>query len=249
MRATLPFVNSAHAGPASGPALGPKPESVTRRRIRRTAALTGLCEAQLRTLLGVKLARIVGLLVAVGFGCAMLVLFTSAGRDVLDVLCLQALAWLSWLAAGIAALSAAQDLAARDRRDGIAALALQRGHDQSTLAYSRLLATVRVIARVTLGPALALALLAMALSGSVAVAASRALLAAGVFGYVLLLGAVLGGLARWAVMLSPNHGRSVLVALVIGPHLARTVWPQVPSIPAWFEALLAKLLQMGMVLG
>jgi hypothetical protein len=162
----------------------------------------------------------------------------------LDGVALRGLGVLSWLAAGVAALSAAQNLQALDQREGVSALALQRGFDARSLGWARGAASVRRIALVTGAPALFLALLALALSPATAIR-SRVLLCGGVFAYVALLAVVLGLLARWAAALSPSRSRALLLAVVLGPALARLVWPLVPSVPALFGWLLHRLGSLG----
>jgi hypothetical protein len=217
--------------------------------LRRYLALTDLCASRLRALGGVRVARAFGWMIAAGFAVAMLAAASEADPSVLNTLAVQALSWLSWLTAGLATLSLARDIARRDEQDGIAILAQQRGVEPAALAVARLLATIRVLFRATAPQALTLALLALALSKSVPTAVGRGLLCVGVGAYVALLAVVLAATARWASALSPARGRSVAVALLLGPHLARSVWPSVPSVVAWFESLLRELERIGGSLG
>jgi hypothetical protein len=179
----------------------------------------------------------------------MIVLARTSGTDALHTPVVRALLWLSWLTTGVAAWSTARDLSARDDQDGITSLVLQRGHDAAALSRARSLATVSAVFSVTAPPASVLAVLAVALSDSVALATSRALFALGTLAYVGVLALVLGVSARWAVSLHPRRGRSVFLALILGPHLARSVWPDVPSVPALFAWLLDQLWRLGAVLG
>ena len=98
-------------------------------------------------------------------------------------------------------------------------------------------------------PTLALIVLVLALSGSVSVAAMRLMVAVGVIGFVGASGMLLGSLARWASAISPRAGRTMLVALVVVPHLARHVWPSVPSVPAWLGLAYTELLRFGSGVG
>jgi hypothetical protein len=203
-------------------------------------ALTALCSAQVRGLLGVRAAAVVGWLIATGFGVTMLV----AGRRAAGASLAPAVAWLSWLAGGLAALSAARNPGG-SARDGVSALLVQRGHDPRTLPVARLVANMTAIARVVGRPALGLGLLGLVLSGSAAMIASRAALVLGAVCYAAVLGAVLGGLAAGCAALSPRRASTWLLGLVIGPELARVVWPRVPSVPDLLRAVWHALLASG----
>jgi len=208
----------------------------------------GLYCAWLGKLPGVRMARISGFLLMAGFGCAMLILSTRSDPSAQTMLSIEALAWLSWLVAGLAALSTAQDLSARDDRDGITTLLRQRGYDSRARRRARCLASMYVITRTALVPALGICALALALAKSLGAAAAHALQCAGSLGYLVVLGVVLGAFARWCAAISPRHGRALLLGLVVGPHLARSVWPTVPSVPALFSALLSHLQRLGELL-
>lgn len=211
---------------------------------RRQRTLARVYDARLRQLGGMQLALILGWAISAGFALMMLVLTAHDAAAHLDMVALRGLGVLSWAAAGVAALSAAQNLHQLDQSQGVSALALQRGFDALSLRRARVVASVRRIATVTGGPALCLALLALALSPASAVR-NRVLLCAGVCGYVALLAVVLGLLARWSAALSPTRGRALLCAVVLGPALARLVWPLVPSVPALFGWLLNRLASLG----
>ncbi len=214
---------------------------------RRLSSLAGFYDVRARTLPGARLARWLGGLVALGFAGAMLVLAFSEGRDVLDVLAIRATEWLAWLAAGVAALATARDLAAADDRDGFTALTLERGYTRRDLSVARTAATARAIARAAGLPALVLAAMALLLSGTPALAARRAVLCVALLGYVGLLAIMLALLARWAASLSPRRPRSVFLVLVLGPYLAHAAWPLVPSVPSFFGGLVSHLLAIGVV--
>jgi hypothetical protein len=215
------------------------------RGARRLIALTSFYDARVRALPGVRLARWLGALVALGFAGLMLVLAAAGGRDVLDVIAIRGLEWLAWLAAGVAALGTARDLADADAREGIAALALQRGYGKGELSFARAVATARAIARASGWPALALTVLALLLSSTLELAARRALLGLAVSGYVVLLAIVLAALARWSENLSPRRPRLVLLALVLGPYVVQALWPLVPSVPSVFAGLVPHLVAIG----
>ena len=237
-------MNELPPAPASAPSAGSTGRVANPRR-RRPAALVGLYSLRLGELPGVRIARILGILIMVGFCCTMLVLSTRSDRSAQTLLAIEALAWLSWLAAGLAALSVAQDLRARDDRDGITILLRQHGHDSRARQRALSLASIHVIVRTALIPALGVCAVALVLATSFGAAAVRALQSLGALCYLVLLGVVLGAFARWCAAISPRHGRSLLLGLVIGPHLARSVWPTVPSVPALFGALLGHLQRLS----
>jgi hypothetical protein len=209
--------------------------------------LVSLASARLRELFGFRAARVLGVGIAGGHALAMLGLVAGGGADVADVLVVRALGWLSWLAAGSAALAAARDLAELDDRDGISALAAQRGFARTLLEPARSVAACVCIASVVAIPGVALALFSLALSPSANAIVPRAMLAFGVLGYAALLGVTLATLARWSVALSPRASRSVLAALVLVPELLANAWPDVPSVPAVFAELRHHLLGLGAV--
>jgi len=240
----LTSVTTASADVVRAPPAAP-PRKSGRLERRRRESLVALCAMRQRTLAGMRVARFVGLAVALSGVVGLLVLSASPGRDVLHVVAARGIAWLSWTAGALAALSAARDLASLDDRDGIAALALERGYSRRALARARTAASVRVITRLLAVPALVLAVSALALTSSLALVAPRVLFVVGVCGYVAALGTVLGLLSRWSAAMSPTRGRALLVAIVLLPGLAREVWPSVPSIPAAFAWFLEQLTSIG----
>jgi hypothetical protein len=58
--------------------------------------------------------------------------------------------------------------------------------------------------------------------------------------YALLLGTTVSALARCSAWFFPVHGRSVLVAAVLIPHLLRLSFSDFPSLPALFAWLLER---------
>jgi hypothetical protein len=143
------------------------------------------------------------------------------------------LGWLSWLTAGLAlAAGAAKNPA---ELQALASLAEQRGYVAAAVNDARGLAAMRRIVRLTLVPALVLSLLALALAGSLGVAAVRLLFVIGAVGYVHVLALLVGGLAHLAATLAPRHGRSLLLLFLFLPHVARVIWSSLPSVP-WAPA-------------
>ena len=99
--------------PAPGQAAADRP-SPAEPPARRFMGLIGLCRARLQALTGVRIARVTGWAIAAGFALAMVVTDTAAQPARPGSLALYGLGWLAWVTAGLAALSASQDLAARD---------------------------------------------------------------------------------------------------------------------------------------
>jgi len=238
-RVTAPPADVVRPSAAAAP-----PESGSLRR-RRRQSLVALCAMRQRALTGMRVARFAGAAVALTGLIALLVLSSSRGRDVLDVAAVRGLAWLSWTVGSLATFSAARDLASLDDRDGIVALALERGYSRRALAQARIAASVRVITGLLAVPALVLAVSALALTGSLALVVPRTLFAVGVCGYVAALGTVLGLLSRWSAAMSPTRGRALVAGIVLLPELARAAWPSVPSVPAAFAWLLERLVEIG----
>lgn len=203
-------------------------------RFRRLVALE---DARLRRLFGMQLARILAVLVTLVALMAMFGAASDGGRSRAASIVHPALTWLTWLVGGCAALSAARDFKSVDEREGIAALTRLRGFDEAALEPARAIAVVSRIARLIAVPALLLALIGLLLSKSLAEVGWRALLCVAVVSYALLVGAVLGAVARWAALMSPRHGRSLLISAIVVPALLSSVWPAVPSLPALLDAL------------
>lgn len=213
--------------------------------VRRAWAVARAADRALAARLGAQLAKVSAWLIGLGYAVAMLLLARGTGGALLDVLVIDALGWLSWLTAGLVALSVAAAAKDPESGRGLESLALARGFSLAVIRDARGLAALRRVVRLTLGPALALALLALVLSGSPGLLAARLLLCLGVGGYVLVLALVLGGLAHIAATLAPRHGRSLLLLLVFAPHLARGLWPHVPSVPWLLGWLLDRLRALG----
>jgi hypothetical protein len=167
------------------------------------------------------------------------------GSDAAPGIVARALFWLSWLVAGTAALSATSELAVLGANDGFATLLAQRGFAASALAPARLVATALRIGRTTALPGVALAVLAGALARSVPGLFAAFVLSAQVLGYSVLLGGTLAVLARWSALLQPQRARLLLLSLVLVPELVRGTWSGVPSVPAFFGALLEQLPARG----
>jgi hypothetical protein len=217
-------------------------------RWHRLLALLRFLDARQKSLFGMRFARWSGAVIFLGYAASMLVLATSEAGAVADVLVVRALGWLSLLAGGAAALSAARDLAGLDAHQGILALLAQRGWSAASVEPARTAAAAYRISLVVAAPAMLLALLAVALSPGVAQIAPRLLSCVAVAAYSALLGVTLALLARWACALSPRHGRSIFLGFVLVPELVGGVLGEVPSIPGFFARLLDATLKIGAIL-
>ncbi|HVR18769.1 MAG TPA: hypothetical protein VMS65_03710 [Polyangiaceae bacterium] len=192
---------------------------------RRFVDLVALAERRLADAFGGRIARLYGFGIALSYAFALFLLNTRA-----EAILAQALTALAWIPAGLVALGAARDRAELDEL-GMVALVRQRGFDAQSLELARFFAAVTRIARVTGYPALLLVLARAALARDGAAALASAHAALGALVYVLCLSFLLGALARASAVLSGGRGRLLLVALVLVPHLATTLFPGMPSVP------------------
>jgi hypothetical protein len=160
--------------------------------------------------------------------CALLLWLASRGQEDLSFVVTRALTLISW-AAGLIALGAA---AFGDGQQAIWALARTRGFRNLDIEAARCAAAVEAAARPSLIAGLLVAVTALCLSATFAAAFAASMRAIGVIGYALLLGVVLGLPSRWASWISPEHPRTVFLALVFGPEAARLVGSDVPSLVA-----------------
>jgi hypothetical protein len=207
---------------------------------RRFVDLVALAERRLADAFGGRIAHFYAWGIA---GSYAFMLFVAKGRA--DSLLAQALLALSWIPAGLVALAAAKNQARFDDENGFVALVRQRGFDARELEAARVGAAIARIARVTGYPALALVLVraALARDANAAVASAHAALGAAV--YVLCLSFLLGTLACASAVLSGGRGRTTFVALVLVPHLARALFPGIPSVPAMLDAILELFFGQG----
>lgn len=193
------------------------------------AALVRLCAGTQRRLWGLRLARLYGF--AVGLGYAVLVFLGPASLTTCSSLWARALAAGSWVA-GVGALSLATELTTRDATQGLTGLVRLRGFGEAQLERARAVAGARRLAVATLVPGLLVALATLlrfrTLHGS-AVALGLGLAA---LPYALLIGSSLAFLARACSHWLPGRGRLLLLALVLGPWLfSLGIGAPMPSFP------------------
>lgn len=213
--------------------------------LSRGWALVALADARLRASWLARLALLSSFSLTVGYGGAMLLVGRGEGSQVVDVLAIHAVGWATWLCGGLVALAAARDFAALDLREGISGLSSQRGYDAQALEHARTLAATHRVLRVMAPPVVVLGVLNMALVTSLGSLPVRLLQLAALCLYACVVAAVLGPLARWSARLSPNHGRAILLVILLGPELAGVVWSAVPSIPGLLDWFLVRLIELG----
>jgi hypothetical protein len=192
---------------------------------------------------------VLGWLVSLVFGSAILVLWPRTHGALADVVAVRALKCLSWLGAGLACLGTARDLSAAAEADGTMALASQRGFSRDDLGRAHWIASMTTIARATLGPGLLLVVLVLLTSRSMAELAGRALFGLGAIAYLVALALALGALGRASVWISARRGRTVLVALVLVPYLLERTVPEVGGVTAWANRWLEWLRGIGASFG
>jgi hypothetical protein len=154
--------------------------------------------------------------------------------------------WLAWVAGAPLALAIARDRITQDREDGIDTLAACRGISPAALESIRMLAAMEQVARAIGIPAVVVCGVFTAMAGSLdaALAGLRLVLAVAVFSVVA--GVVVGATAAVCGRIGRRRGRSLLLAVVLGPWLlASLAGPSVWSIPGVLNALLVFLLRLA----
>jgi len=158
-----------------------------------------------------------------------------------------ALGPLSW-SAGAVAWGAARDLEADEQANGISAIAEARGATPREQQLGRLVSTIRVVISTILSPALLLLVLAAFRTSSARTALASAPIAAGVVGYSLVLGAVLGALSRASARAAPRYGRTLFALIVIGPLALGSALRGAPSVIgglSWLLERISRLVGVG----
>lgn len=192
----------------------------------------------------VRFARLGSVSIALTYGVAMLVLHLSDARVLMSAVAVRAIVVLSWLIAAPVALVAARNVVPA-APDGFDALARSRGIDPRENELVVLGAIVLALMKSLGIPAGALALVSVALAPSVNAALWAIAFVVGVLGYLLLLSGTLAAVCRACVRLAPVRARELLLFLVLGPYAASIAFPNLPSLPAAFSAVLDVLLKLG----
>ena len=211
-------------------------------RFERERALIALFDFGRRKGFGLRAARVYAFGVFVTYAIAISITHDIDRRAAIQSFMHAALVALSWVVGALAALGAARGLAQQADSDGLRALALQRGFDGRAVLRARTLAAALRVARLVGIPALLLVCVAVARGQSLAWAL---VMAPAVALYAAALGVCLTLLAHFSAELSPRHPRALLAALVLGPLLIAHVYPDVPSVPGVFSALLNQLMGAG----
>ena len=190
----------------------------------RLRALVGLLDRRLRHRLTAQLAKLTAITIGIGYTITLIAVAAGGAGDNSDIVVKNALVWLSWLVAGLVALaSAAPELG--DVDSGTRALATLRGHSKRSFVTARALATARRIWRLTFPTTLILSLAALAAAGSISLLLPRLLFLLGALLYIALLSLTLALLVELARALNPERARSLLLLLVLLPHVMRAVAP------------------------
>lgn len=219
----------------------------SRERAARRRAAVRLCRARLRATFAGRAAWSLAIASSMGAVAVALALRLADGpRADLDGLVPLAAALGAWLSGAPLAIASAADRAASDRRDGIEALALGRGISADALASSRVVASAIEIAIASALPAIAAAITVIAASGSFGMAIVRLRSLAGAALVAVVLGVTLGLIASVCGRIAGARGRSLFLAVVMGPWVAlglvdRAAW----SIPGALAALIDLVLGAG----
>jgi hypothetical protein len=214
---------------------------------RQQLAAVRLCEASLRALPTVRLARWATILVTLGAAAIILLLSRSGHPQELDAALASAAHVLTWTGAGLTALGYARSLAQPGGIAVHAALLCERGVSERDIRRARFIAAVRRIALLPLVPALVLALVVALLSPSGPILLARLLSTVAIAAYVVVAALVLAALAGWSASLGGRRAGLTFVGLLLLPHFARDVWPATPSVPALFQWLRDGLLALSKV--
>jgi hypothetical protein len=202
-------------------------------------ALVRLSARALAELWGIRLTR----LYAVGIGLSYSVLaFTLPLSDGLAPrLWMNGLTTASWVT-GVAALSLSRDLVERDATQGLAGIARLRGFGARELERARLAAGAIKLSATVMIPGVMLSLAALLRFRTLSGAATALALLVFTVGYAALFGTTLAALARACSRALPGRGRTLLLAVVLGPWLlAAGIDSPLPSVPGAFAWLLHRL--------
>lgn len=187
---------------------------------------------------------------ATALGHALFAGYLSLHGDAAGVLAVVArgLAWVSWAAGGVA-WSAARDVEEEERKSGVAALEAARGIGPRARRVASSLATMAVVVRTVGLPGLTLSVVTLAFLRSARLALAFLPVVFGVALYALVFGGVFGGLARLSSRLSSRHGRVVFAALVFLPYAMSEVFPGAPNLISTFSWLIARVADLGNLVG
>lgn len=218
----LPLTHQATAHPFRGPG------------VRMSSPLLGLCARQTRALLGIRLGTSAAWMLALIYAAMIMYLGVTTVDADFGAVALNAVRTISAVSGTLVLLSVSHNFARLDQQQGISIVASLRGYSFSQVERWRWAASVLVLTRVFLYPSLVAIVATLAMADSVKQVALRLMLAVLVLIYCFALAAVLATLGRWSARLAPGFARTFALAVLVLPHLAREVWPLVPSLPALF---------------
>jgi hypothetical protein len=212
--------------------------------VARLLPLIRLSSRRLGEAFGMRAGRTYAIGISLSYALLLLLLPASTDARTAGLVLSEALRAASWAVAGFGALSAARDLSTRDHDDGLVSLANASGYRTRDVLVSHWAAGAMRIAFWLFVPFALLALFA-----GVRFSTPRALLWASgwlavALVYAPLLGVTASTLSRGAARLFPGHGRIALLLFVVGPHLLRLSFPELPSVPAAFAWLLEQSNQL-----
>jgi hypothetical protein len=211
--------------------------------VQRERALIALFDLGRQKSRGLRAARAYAFGVFVTYAIAIALTRGGAGqRHAIHSFVTAALVALSWVVGALAALGATQVLAKQAEREGLSALARQRGFSERALLRARAGAAAQRIALLVGVPALLLVAVGVARGAALSWAL---LVAPGIALYACALGLTLALLAELSAELAPRHPRLLLLGLVLGPLLISQAFPAAPSLSSVLSALLAQLLGSG----
>ena len=202
-------------------------------------ALVRLSARAQAELWGIRLTRLYA--VGIGLSYSTLVFVLPLSDGLAPRLWMNALTTASWVA-GVAALSLSRDLAERDATQGLTGIARLRGFGARELERARLAAGAIKLSTLVTIPGVMLSLAALLRFRTLSGASTALALLVFTFGYAAVFGTTLAALARACSRALPGRGRTLLLAVVLGPWLlAAGIDLPVPNVPSAFAWLLHRL--------
>lgn len=202
------------------------------RPARRLALLIALAERRLKDRFLSRSGRFYAWGIAISYVFAMWMDFGEPSW-----LLRRALGTLAWVSGGMVALSALRNPEDAGER-GLLALVRRRGATHHELVRAQLLALGVRLLRVTGWPAIVLGLVAGVSVRERSQPSAVLLTTVAALAFVALTSVMVTLAARAAAVLGAERAKLTFLALVLLPHLAHSLWPSVPSLPAVLESFL-----------
>jgi len=190
---------------------------------------------------GVRRARWLAGALAIVTVLSMLVHLETAADVMLTAI--EALGWLSWLVGGAVVWSAVRNW--KTFQEPLADMERERGLDPTWRDLAAPLALARQLAVMIGLPALLLTTLSVALASSTEFAWAYPALLVLVPGYVIVFALGFGLLGYLSAKLAPDAPTSVLLCILVIPHVCRELWPYTPSVIGFYEWLWSELAHLG----